>query len=58
MSAMSLLTLRQRVLKPLLSAAGKLKFGRKPKNYGILDAHYESIQRDMQALFETLGIAA
>jgi hypothetical protein len=57
-SVAALVTLRQKVIKPLLAAAGKLKTGRKPKNHGALDVHYESIQRDMQALFTTLGIAA
>lgn len=54
----ALLTLRDKVIRPLLAGAGKLKRGPKPKNYGAIDAHYEAIQKEMQNLFQALKIAA
>jgi len=52
------ITLREKVLAPLLSNAGKLKTGRKPFTHCQIDIHYENIQREMQKLFKTIGIAA
>lgn len=54
----ALLTLREKVIKPLVAAAGKLRTGPKPKNYGAIDVHYETLLREMRSVFATLGIAA
>ena len=57
-SMAAFLVLRDKVLTPLLSNAGKIKRGRKPKNLGATDTHYENMQKEMIALFKDLGIAA
>lgn len=54
----SFLVLREKVLIPLLAGACNLKPGRKPSNRCKIDIHYENIQREMQNIFETIGIAA
>lgn len=54
----ALLTLREKVIKPLVAAAGRLRRGPKPKNYGAIDAHYENLFNEMRRTFATLGIAA
>jgi len=54
----SFLVLREKVLIPLLAGACNLKPGRKPINRSEIDIHYENIQREMQNIFETIGIAA
>ena len=53
----ALLTLREHVIKPLVAAAGRLRRGPKPKNYGAIDAHYENLFNEMRRTFATLGIA-
>ena len=50
--------LREKVLIPLLAGAGNRKSGRKPSNRSEIDIHYENIQREMQNIFEIIGIAA
>ena len=57
-SVCALLTLREKVIKPLVAAAGRLRRGPKPKNYGAIDAHYENLMSEMHRMFATLGIAA
>jgi hypothetical protein len=52
------IVLREKVLIPLLAGAGNRKPGRKPSNRFEIDVHYENIQREMQNIFETIGIAA
>ncbi|MEW6375509.1 MAG: hypothetical protein AB1502_06930 [Thermodesulfobacteriota bacterium] len=52
------LVLREKVLIPLLAGACNLKAGRKPINRCEIDIHYENIQREMQNIFKTIGIAA
>jgi DNA-binding transcriptional ArsR family regulator len=54
----ALYVLREKVLKPLLAGAGRRRSDRKPRNQGAIDAHYENIQVQMQALFQALGLAA
>lgn len=54
----ALLTLREKVIKPLVAAAGRLRRGPKPKNYGAIDVHYENLISEMHRTFATLGIAA
>jgi hypothetical protein len=52
------LVLREKVLVLLLAGAGNRKPGRKPSNRSEIDVHYENIQREMQNIFETIGITA
>ncbi|MBE0437265.1 MAG: hypothetical protein IBX56_15845, partial [Methylomicrobium sp.] len=54
----ALLVLRDKVVKPILAGAVKIKPGRKPKNQHPLNKHYQSIQLEMKNLFNSLGIAA
>ena len=54
----ALLILREKVIKPLVAAAGRLRPGPKLKNYGAIDAHYENLMSEMRRTFATLGIAA
>jgi hypothetical protein len=44
--------------QPLLAGAGKLKRGRKPKNWSPIDEHHKMRCINMQRLFNDLGIAA
>ena len=52
------LTLRDKVLLPLLRNAGKRSNAPKGRNYSAIDAHYEKLQIEMQQLFKSLRIAA
>jgi hypothetical protein len=54
----ALLTLRDQVIKPLLSATRLPKRGPKPSTWTTLDRHYEQLRLDMQLVFHDLGIAA
>ncbi len=50
--------LRDNVTAPLLAGTGKLKRGRKPKNWSRIDQHYQTLCGDMQSLLKDLGMAA
>ncbi|MBN1983013.1 MAG: hypothetical protein JW795_15885, partial [Chitinivibrionales bacterium] len=52
------LTLRDKVLIPLLNQAGELKRGRKPVHREPIDVHYENIQKELQLIFRHYEIAA
>jgi hypothetical protein len=54
----ALVTLLDKVIKPLLAGAGKPTPTRQPDHDGPVDRHYQAIQREMQGLFNTLGLAA
>jgi hypothetical protein len=54
----ALVILREKVLRPILAGVGKRKTGRKPKNWSLIDEHYETIRQDMFILFDDLRIAA
>lgn len=54
----ALLTLREKVIKPVLAGAAKPKRGRKPLRPSELDIQYAKIQSEMRTLFHILGIAA
>jgi hypothetical protein len=54
----ALVILREKILRPILAGAGKPKTGRKPKNWSLIDGHYETIRQDMFTLFQDLRIAA
>lgn len=52
----ALLTLRDKVLKPVLAGAGKPKGGRKPNNQTDLDMQYGKVQTEMHQLLDMLGV--
>jgi hypothetical protein len=54
----ALYVLREKVLKPVLAGSARPPGDRKPANQGAIDAHYENIQLQMQALLQALGLAA
>jgi len=54
----ALVILRDKVITPILAGTATSKMGRKPKTWSPIDAHYETIRKDMQTLFEDLGLAA
>jgi len=54
----ALLILREQVIKPVLAGVCRPKRGRPPKNLHPLDLHYQKLQREMLATFQTLKIAA
>jgi hypothetical protein len=53
----ALLTLRDKVIKPVLAGAGKPKGERKPQNQTKLDTQYRKVQTEMHVLLHILGIA-
>lgn len=53
-----LVVLREKVLKPLLTHAGRCKPGSKTRATAPLDVQYQAVQREMQHLFKLLRIAA
>jgi hypothetical protein len=57
-SIAALVTLREKLLRPLLAGIGKPRQGRKPKNWSPLDQRYEVLRQDMFLLFDHLRIAA
>jgi hypothetical protein len=54
----ALLTLREKVIKPVLAGAGQPKRGRKPQFPDPIDTQYQNIQTDMRTLFQMLGVTA
>jgi hypothetical protein len=54
----ALSVLRDRVILPLLAGSGKLKTGKRPKNWSSIDEHYRTLCIDMKHLFNDFGIAA
>jgi hypothetical protein len=53
----ALFVLREKVIKPVLAGAGKIRRGSKPKYQSQVDLHYANIQTEMRNLFQTLGLA-
>jgi hypothetical protein len=53
----ALLTLREKVIKPVLAGAAKPKPGPKPLWQSDLDIQYAKVQSEMRTLFHILGIA-
>ncbi len=53
----ALLVLREKVIKPVLAGAGKVRRGPKLKHQSQVDIHYANIQTEMQGLFQTIGLA-
>lgn len=54
----ALVALLDKVIRPLLAGAGRPEATPQPNREGALDRHYEAIQREMQGLFDALGLAA
>ncbi len=54
----ALVTLLDKVIKPLLAGADKRRLETMPDNPHPIDRHYEAIQREMRDLFNALGLAA
>jgi hypothetical protein len=52
------MVLREKVLNPLLTGACSREREPKPSNRSQIDIHYENIQREVQNVFEIIGIAA
>jgi hypothetical protein len=57
-SIAALLTLRERVIGPILAGVRSPRMGRKPVTWTKVDRDYEKIRIDMQTLFQDLGIRA
>jgi DNA-binding transcriptional ArsR family regulator len=53
-----LLTLREKVIKPVLAGLGKPRVGRPPKTIHPMDQHYINLQREMRQMLVTLGLVA
>jgi hypothetical protein len=53
----ALFALREKIIKPILAGAGKLKRGPKPRGQSELDIQYGKVQTEMRTLFHILGIA-
>jgi len=54
----ALCVLREKAIKPLLARARRRRGGRKPRNRGAIDVHYEIIQIRMQDLYQAIGLVA
>jgi hypothetical protein len=54
----ALLVLRDQVIKPILAGVRVPTRGRRPTTWTPTDQHYETLRRDMVALFSDCGIAA
>ena len=52
----ALLTLRDKVLAPLIAGVQTPRQGRPPKSWTKIDRDYETLRRDMKTLFGDLGI--
>ena len=52
-----LLTLRDKIIKPVLAGAGHPKQDRKTNRSSALDLQFEKVQTEMNSLFNLLGIA-
>jgi len=53
----ALLTLRDKVIAPLISGIRTPRRGRPPNNWTHIDRDYETIRLNMQTLFNHLGIS-
>ncbi len=51
-----LLTLREKVIKPVLAGLGKPRVGRPPKRIDPIDQHYINLQQEMRHMLVTLGL--
>jgi hypothetical protein len=53
----ALLTIRDKVIAPLIAGIRTPRRGRPPKNWTTIDRDYETLRRNMQTLLNDLGIA-
>ena len=53
----ALLTVRDKIIAPLISRIRTRRRGRPPKNWTKIDRDYETLRLDMQTLFNDLGIS-
>ncbi len=53
----ALLTVRDKIIAPLITGIRTPRRGRPPKNWTQIDRDYETIRLDMQTLFNDLGIS-
>ncbi len=53
----ALLTVRDKVIAPLIAGIRTPRRGRPPKNWTNIDRDYETLRRDMQTLFNDLAIS-
>jgi hypothetical protein len=53
----ALLTVRDKVIAPLIAGIRTPRRGRPPKNWTNIDRDYETLRRDMQTLFNELAIS-
>jgi hypothetical protein len=54
----ALIVLRNKAIKPLLTAARPLRPARGSHNPKPIDAHYQTIQGAMRGIFHEMGFAA
>ena len=52
----ALLTLREKVIRPVLAGAGKPRRGPKPKRIDPIDQHYLNLQKEMRLMMVSLGM--
>src|SRR5205085_3396929 len=52
----ALLVLRDHVIGPIMAGCRVPWRGRRPQRWTVVDSHYETIRRDMVALFKEIGI--
>jgi hypothetical protein len=52
----ALITVRDKVIAPLIAGIQTPRHGRPPKHWTINDRDYETLRRDMKTLFTDLGI--
>jgi hypothetical protein len=57
MNMTALLTLRDKVIKPVLAGVGQPQQDRKPNRSSALDLQYGKVQSELHSLFNLLGIA-
>ncbi|MBV8947419.1 MAG: hypothetical protein JOZ95_18465, partial [Solirubrobacterales bacterium] len=53
----ALLTIRDKVIAPLIAGIRTPRRGRPPKHWTTIDRDYETLRHDMQTLLNHLGIA-
>jgi len=53
----ALLVITDKVIRPVLSGAGKPRRGKNQRHHSVVDRHYQKLQMEMRALFQTLGVA-
>lgn len=54
----ALLLLRERIIRPLVSAASRPTLSAQPRRISPLDQRYRGVHREIRSLFETVGLAA